>query len=127
VIQPPTGEFWDLPRLTPDPRRANRAYYVYDLRLPPDFLHGYSVISTTTDGGRTWSKPRKLYDPQTRNSWPGISKILVNRDGSLLDVMAIVATNLGDKNSPTPPPTDEIAIRSTDGGRTWGPSITIGR
>lgn len=127
VVQPATGQFWDLPRLTPDPRRPKRAYYVYDLRQPPDFLHGYSVISITNDGGRTWSKPRKLYDPQTPNSWPGISKILINRDGSLLDVMDIVASDLANTASPTPPPADELAIRSTDGGRTWSKPILIGR
>ena len=65
VIQPDTGEFWDLPRLTAHPRRPKTAYYVYDLRLGPDFLHGYSLISTTTNRGRTWSEPRTLYDPQS--------------------------------------------------------------
>jgi hypothetical protein len=53
VIQPPTGQFWDLPRLTADPRRPERAYYVYDLREPPGFFSGYSVLSTTANGGRT--------------------------------------------------------------------------
>ncbi len=124
VVQPSTGQFWDLPRLTPDPRRPNRAYYVYDLRKPPDFFHGYSLISTTTNGGRSWSKPRKLYDPHTTNSWPGISKILVNRDGSLLDVFALIATD--PNNLKAPNHTQELAIRSVDEGRTWSKPITIG-
>jgi hypothetical protein len=90
AVQQPTNQFWDLPRLTPDPRRPQKAYYVYDLRKPPDFLHGYSVLATTTNGGRSWSAARPLYDPQTPDSWPGISKLLVNRDGSLLVVFALV-------------------------------------
>lgn len=126
VVQPPTGEFWDLPRLTPDPYNPNRAYYVYDLRFGPDFLHGYSAFSVTNDGGGTWSAPRKLYDPQTPNSWPGISKIIVNRDGSLVNLTSIVATDLENEDSDTPPPSTQVATRSTDGGRTWGPPITIG-
>lgn len=125
VIQPSTGQFWDLPRLTADPRRPNRAYYVYDLRQPPGFFSGYSLLSTTTNGGRSWSAPRKLYDPHTSNSWPGISKILVNRDGSLLDVFALIATDPANLTAPNR--TQELASRSVDGGRTWGKPITIGR
>jgi hypothetical protein len=124
VVQPSTGQFWDLPRLTPDPRRPNRAYYVFDLRQPPGFFSGYSLLSTTTNGGRSWSTPQKLYDPHTSNSWPGISKILVNRDGSLLDVFALIATDPTDLSAPNH--TQELAIRSVDGGRTWGRPITIG-
>ena len=128
VVQPATGEFWDLPRLTPDPRNPKKAYYVYDLRLPPDFLHGYSVLSVTKDRGRTWSPPRTLYDPQTSNSWPGITKILVNDDGSLLAVMAVVASDLSgaDTGAVRTVPTEQLAIRSDDGGRTWSAPVTIG-
>jgi hypothetical protein len=111
--------------LTADPRRPNRAYYVYDLRKPPGFFSGYSLLSTTTNSGRSWSTPRKLYDPHTSNSWPGISKILVNRDGSLLDVFALISTDPADLTAPNH--TQELAIRSVDGGRTWGKPTTIGR
>ena len=139
VIQPPTGAFWDLPVLTPHPRRPNTAFYVYDLRRPPDYISGYSLLSTTTNGGRTWSVPRKLYDPHTSGSWPGISKILVNRDGSLLDVFALVAPktasgtpgDAADSLSAAAPwfrddTTQELAIRSVDGGRKWGKPVIIG-
>lgn len=132
VVQPATGEFWDLPRLTPDPRQPKRAFYIYDLRKPPDFLHGYSLFSKTTDAGRSWSTPHKVYDPQTPNSWPGISKILVNHDGSLLDVFALVASDISDPNADPEGagvpsnPTEQLAVRSVDGGRTWGPPIKIG-
>jgi hypothetical protein len=127
VIQPVTGEFWDLPRLTADPKRPKAAYYVYDLReeVGKYGTKGYSLFSKTTNGGRTWSTPRKLYDPHTPSSWPGISKILVNKDGSLLDVMAIVGTD--PTNPLAPNTTQEIAVRSVNGGRTWSKPITIGR
>src|SRR3954453_8982052 len=39
--------------------------------------------------------------------------------------MAIVGTN--PKNNTTPNTTQEIAVRSTDGGRTWSKPSTIGR
>jgi hypothetical protein len=127
VIQPLTGAFWDLPRLTADPRRPQRAYYVYDLREPvgKHGTKGFSLFSKTTNSGRTWSPPQKLYDPQTASSWPGISKILVNKDNSLLDVMAIVDTDPADASKPNT--TQEIAVRSTNRGRTWSEPIPIGR
>ena len=126
VIQPATNEFWDLPRLTADPRRPKRAYYVYDLREPVGKFgtKGFSLFSKTTNSGQTWSTPTKLYDPQTKSSWPGISKILVNKDNSLLDVMAIVDTDPSDAAAPNT--TQQIAVRSTNRGRTWSEPIPIG-
>jgi len=127
VIQPATHQFWDLPRLTADPRRPKRAYYVYDLREPVGKFgtKGFSLFSKTTNSGQTWSTPTKLYDPQTKSSWPGISKILVNKDNSLLDVMAIVDTDPSDAAAPNT--TQQIAVRSTNRGRTWSEPIPIGR
>jgi hypothetical protein len=128
VVQPDTGEFWDLPNLTPDPRRPKRAFYYYVKRLGPDFFHGYSVFSTTRDGGRSWSKPRLLYDPKTSNSWPARGKILANRDGSLINVFALISSEPHpNPNAVRSIPTQELALRSVDGGRTWSKPITIGR
>ncbi|MGK2954863.1 MAG: sialidase family protein [Solirubrobacterales bacterium] len=128
VVQPATDQFWDLPRLTPHPRQPKKAYYAYDLRLPPDFLHGYSVLSTTKNRGKTWSTPRTLYNPKTSNSWPGITKILVNDDGSLLAIMAVVASDLSgnDSEAVRKVPTEQLAIRSVDDGRTWSAPVKIG-
>ncbi|HWF16657.1 MAG TPA: sialidase family protein [Acidimicrobiales bacterium] len=127
VVQPVTGDFWDLPNLTPDPRQPKRAYFYYVKRLRPDFAHGQSMLSITTDGGRTWSKPRVLYDPKTSDSWPSRGKILVNRDGSLLNVFALVGSDPNpDPNAVRSLPTQELALRSVDGGRTWSKPIMIG-
>jgi hypothetical protein len=127
-VQPNTGDFWDLPRLTPDPRRPKRAFYTYNQRLAPDFEHGYSVLSTTTNGGRTWSPARPMYDPQTSNSWPAINKLLVNRDGSLLTLFPLVTESALDAATGiVSNPTQELAIRSVDGGRTWSDPVTVGR
>jgi hypothetical protein len=128
AVQPVTGAFWDLPNLTPDPRQPKRAFYYYVKRLGPDFLHGYSVFSTTGNGGRSWSKPRRLYDPKTANSWPARGKILVNRDGSLLNVFALISSSRHANPNAVPfIPTKELALRSVNGGRTWSKPITIGR
>jgi hypothetical protein len=127
VVQPVTGDFWDLPNLTPDPRQPKTAYFYYVKRLGPDFAHGHSMMSMTTDGGRSWSTPQVLYDPNNPDSWPARGKILVNRDGSLLNVFALVGSDPNpDPNAVRMLPTQELALRSVDGGRTWSKPITIG-
>jgi BNR repeat-like domain len=120
MVQPVTHDYWDKPELSVDPRRPSVAYYAFDFRRPPDHTSGYSLLSTTTNRGGTWSAPRKLYDPHTSDSWPATSTILVNRDGSLLDVF-VLATQAGAG------PAQELAIRSDDGGHTWGSPVVIGR
>ncbi|TMK39552.1 MAG: exo-alpha-sialidase [Actinobacteria bacterium] len=120
MVFPVTNGYWDKPELTVNPHRPRVAYYTFDRRLAPDYSTGYSLLSTTTNRGRTWSRPRKLYDAHISDSWPGTSQILVNRDGSLLDVFALATKGgLG--------PTQERAIRSVDGGRTWAKPVVIGR
>ena len=127
VIQPLTGDFWDLPNLTPDPRQPKTAYFYYVHRAGSDFFTGYSLISTTTDGGRTWSTPRILYNPKTPEEFPARGKILVNRDGSLLNVFALISADTNpDPNAVRSLPTQELALRSVDGGKTWSQPITIG-
>jgi hypothetical protein len=120
MVLPVSSGYWDKPELSVDPRRPRVAYYAFDFRRPPDYTSGYSLFSTTANRGRTWSAPRELYDPHTSDSWPATSTILVNRDGSLLDVFAL-ATQSGAG------PAQELAIRSNDGGRTWSKPIVIGR
>jgi hypothetical protein len=119
LVQQPTGQFFDLPRLTAHPRNPKKAYYLFNLRQPPDFSRGYSVVSTTNNAGRSWSPVRVLFDPQTPNSWPAINKLLVNRDGSLVVIFPLVGGG-------PEVPTQEMAIRSTNGGRTWSAPVTIG-
>jgi hypothetical protein len=120
MVQPVTHAYWDKPELSVDSFHPGVAYYAYDLRFPPDFSSGYSLLSTTTNAGVTWSAPRKLYDPQTSASWPGTSAILSNRDRSLLDVFVLASQGgVG--------PARVLAMRSVDGARTWGKPIAIGR
>jgi hypothetical protein len=121
IVQPGQSRFWDKPILTVHPRRPNVAYYTFALRRPPAFNTGFSLFSVTRDGGRTWSVPRTLYRPPGGGSWPANSAILVNRDGSLLDVFleASGADGIG--------PARIMAARSSDGGRRWGRPVVVGR
>jgi hypothetical protein len=58
LVQPVTADFWDNPVLSADPRRPRVACYTYDLRRPPDYISGYSLLSITTNAGVSWSPAR---------------------------------------------------------------------
>jgi hypothetical protein len=119
AVQPVTNDYWDKPELSVDLLRPRVAYYVFDWRTGADNSTGYSLISMTTNGGLTWSAPRKLYDPQENEVWPGTSTILSNRDGSLVDAFVLVKQNSAGGAR-------VLAMRSVDHGRTWAKPITLG-
>jgi hypothetical protein len=121
AVQPGAGMYWDKPILSTDPRRPRVAYYAFDLRQPPAYNSGYSLFARTTNAGRSWSRPRKLYDPHTASSWPGNSEILVNRDRSLLNVFVLTSGEGGTGLATI------MAARSVDGGRHWRRPVVIGR
>ena len=56
----------DKNSVTADPARPGRAYQVWDrLQSSPDgskFITGPTFLSSTRDGGRTWSAPRIIVD-----------------------------------------------------------------
>jgi hypothetical protein len=118
-VQPVTNDYWDKPELSVDLLRPRAAYDVFDHRTGADNSTGYSLISTTRNGGLSWSKPRTLYDPHQNEVWPGTSTILSNPDGSLLDAFVLIKQNsVGGARV--------LAMRSTDHGRTWAKPITLG-
>ena len=121
AVQPGAGMYWDKPILSTDPRRPRVAYYAFDLRRPPAYNSGYSLFARTTNAGRSWSRPRKLYDPHAPSSWPGNSEILVNHDRSLLNVFVLTSGEGGSG------PATIMAARSVDGGRHWRRPVVIGR
>ena len=81
----------------------------------------------TRNGGRTWSTPRTLYDPQTSDTFPAINKVLVNRDGSLVVIFPLVDRDAAGAGGIRFNQTEMLAIRSVDGGQTWTEPVTIGR
>jgi hypothetical protein len=81
----------------------------------PVFFKGSTYLSRTTNGGRTWEAPRKIYDPgdnqQTINNL-----IVVQPNGTLFNFFSHIY------------PTGEVnieVIRSSDKGRTWERRPTI--
>ncbi|HEX8856185.1 MAG TPA: sialidase family protein [Thermoleophilaceae bacterium] len=104
----------DKESITADSLAPNRAYAVWDrlFALDPtnpnsDFF-GPIWFARTTNGGATWRRAHKIFDPGLDNQTIG-NQIVELPDGELLDVFdLIIQGNL-----------NVALIRSPDQGRTW--------
>jgi Neuraminidase (sialidase) len=72
------------------------------------------MVSLTTDGGDTWSKPSAMTNA---NIYAQGNQIVVLPDGTLLDSQAILFKGAGAQ--PNQNATYMAVMRSTDGGRHW--------
>ncbi|HEX6468421.1 MAG TPA: sialidase family protein [Streptosporangiaceae bacterium] len=136
--------FNDKELITADPTNSRRAYAVWDRSNEQG---GQPVwFSRTTDGGRTWSPARIIYDPT-----PGFTianQVAVLPDGSLVDMFfegpgAAEEPGIASPESAPAASLDAARarltqralqeedantiriIRSTDHGRTWSAPITV--
>lgn len=120
VVVAGTGRLHDKPSLVADPRRPGHAHVVWTefltaLGPPADGIH----LASTTDGGRTWSEPRRLPFPVPSGAVPQGAIVTVLPDGALSVVTTLRAPNTSDE------PHLLLATRSTDGGQTWSAATTV--
>lgn len=120
VVVAGTGRLHDKPSLVADPRRTGHAYVVWTefltpLGPPADGIH----FSRTTDGGASWSAPRRIDFPMPAGATPHGALILVLGDGTLLTLTTMRAPN------GTAADHQILAARSRDGGKTWSPSTAV--
>lgn len=134
----------DKESVTADSLIPSNAYAAWDRLVSPStnanpsgFLHtiafrGPAMFSRTTDGGRTWSQGRVIFDPGEQDQTIG-NQIVVPAAGpargQLIDGMNLI-TNQGGKCPFTGSECDKgstfsaAIIRSTDGGNTFsGPTL----
>jgi hypothetical protein len=111
TVQFQPGVYSDKSAVTADPLRRGRAYDVWTVRGGPDVDTGSAWFSRSSDGGRTWSPPRLVYDPGKEHVAPFGNVIAVLPHRVLLYVMTVES---GPANT-----SDVMAARSVDGGRTW--------
>ena len=81
-----THFFNDKESITADPLHAGTAYVVWDRLQAPSFtpdaalrahaFRGPAWFSKTTDGGKTWSTARPIFDPGQNNITIGNNRIL---------------------------------------------------
>ena len=124
----------DKNSITADPIRPGYAYAVWDfLDLPTGAainpergvfggglgFKGAALISRTTDGGTTWSEPKRLYNPGGVNQTIGNQSVVLS-DGTLVDFFVEI---LNFRNDDRDFPFDlNLAFkRSSDAGQTWLP------
>jgi hypothetical protein len=81
---------------------------------------GLPMFSKTTDGGQTWSNPTSMINS---NIYAQGNVLSVLPDGTLVDVAAVLFRGSGVQ--PTPNHVFWTALRSTNGGKTWGAPIKI--
>jgi hypothetical protein len=122
--------FNDKESVTADPYKPGTAYVVWDRsRFPSDSaslsglshsfaFRGTPYFSKTTDGGQTWSPPTPM---SNQNIGSIGNQIVVEPDGTLVD-----AFHFG-KGSGLDAPNASFTgvMRSTDGGKHWGPPIVV--
>jgi hypothetical protein len=111
TVQFEPGVYSDKSAVTADPLRRGRAYEVWDVRTGPEEDTGSAWFSRSSDGGRTWSPPRLLYDPGKEEVAPFTNLIAVLPHRVLLDVIEVANSAANTQ--------DVMAARSVDGGRTW--------
>jgi hypothetical protein len=107
--------FNDKESITADPFRSRFVYATWDRLASPTDLNdpnadffGPTYFSGSTDGGRTWSPARNIYDPGL-NSQTIANQIVVLPSGRLVDVFTLFKNGV----------TSVATIYSNDRGRTW--------
>jgi hypothetical protein len=111
------GEITGDATITADPTRPGTVYAVWSrLNFQPGSL-GMSLISRSTDDGRTWEPARTMFDPHAE-SYPYFNRLTVLPDGTLVAIFEFTAYH------PLSHHTLE-SIRSTDQGLTWSAPVRI--
>ena len=128
-----TQFFNDKESITADPIHSGTAYVVWDrLKAPshsPDAalrahaFRGPTWFSKTTDGGKTWTGTRAIFDPGQNSQTIG-NQIVVNRQtGTLYDFFEQFQTT-GSPNF-IPRGVSVGFISSSDGGDTWSKPTVV--
>jgi hypothetical protein len=118
------GIFDDRPALTADPWRPRRAYIMWTRRTGTFGETGLTQFSKTTNGGRTWTPRRTIYEPGPLHlTIPTLINVL--RDGTLVSTAVVINAVYAVSNDPVT--FDVVSMRSTDGGNTWSKPVRIGQ
>jgi hypothetical protein len=128
-----THFFNDKESVTADPIHAGTAYVVWDrLQAPshsPDAalrahaFRGPAWFSKTTDGGKTWTSTRAIFDPGQNSQTIGNVVVVNPKTGVLYDFFEQFQTT-GSPNF-TPRGFSVGFVSSSDGGATWSGPTTV--
>ncbi|HVM34504.1 MAG TPA: sialidase family protein [Actinomycetota bacterium] len=83
----------DKPSITADPYRPGTAYAAWGtLTNDNEVISGVTSFSSSVDGGRTWEKPRIVYEPEGVGSTLGSQVLVLPHAGRLRGGLVMVAT-----------------------------------
>ncbi len=131
VVSSPQNSFthgFDKESITADPTRPGVAYVVWDRysNQRPDSRSGNgqnadkgpAYMSTTTDGGKTWSSAKPMY---TKDNGTLGNQLVVLNDGTLVDFF----TNFTFVNGANGYTVNLESVRSTNGGNSWSKPTVV--
>src|SRR5947209_10569696 len=128
-----THFFNDKESVTADPLHAGTAYTVWDRLVAPSHspdadlrahaFRGPSWFSKTTDGGKTWTDTRAIFDPGQNSQTIGNQVVVDPRTGVLYDFFELIQTT-GNPNF-TPRGLSVDFISSSNGGSTWSQPTVV--
>jgi hypothetical protein len=128
-----TQFFNDKESITADPLHADTAYVVWDrLKAPshsPDAalrahaFRGPTWFSKTTDGGKTWTGTRAIFDPGQNSQTIGNQIVVDRQTGVLYDFFELFQTTGSPKFIPRGISVGFIS--SPDGGDTWSKPTVV--
>jgi hypothetical protein len=128
-----THFFNDKESVTADPLHAGTAYVVWDRLAAPSAQvdailrshagRGPTWFSKTTDGGKTWSTARPIFDPGERSQTIGNIVVVDSTTGNLYDFFERFQAT----GSPNAAPRGASLgfVKSMDGGATWSDATTV--
>ncbi|MCX3060688.1 sialidase family protein [Streptomyces beihaiensis] len=121
-----TQYFDDKNSITANPGEAGVAYSVWDTLVSPNAnpyadahasaYTGPGYFSRTTDGGKTWSKPKAIFPTGERSQTIG-NRVVV--DPRHPDTLYDFANWIVRPNTPNSEHDQLAFVKSTDGGATW--------
>jgi hypothetical protein len=113
----------ERPAVSADPTRRHTAYLVWDRHrsAPASQAAGGVFFSRTTDGGKSWSTARAIYETPL-GMQTSANQVVVMPNGDIVNVFNELGLDTGSHH----PRNDRIAlIRSVDGGLNWSKPTTL--
>jgi hypothetical protein len=112
--------------ITADPTDKDLVYGVWTHFPAPKHkaaVHGPAYFAQSSDGGATWQRARRIFDPGPNRLTTG-NHIVVLPNGALVDGFTLVAVGIADQGQVQ---SSVAVIGSTNRGRSWSAATIVDR